>query len=114
MTVAAFTFKISAMYNYDTVTQAIEGLKKRGYDIDFNLDSENDSIRCTTLPVSLKPSEFEITEFYRFEGNSDPGDEAIVYGIESRKGQKGILVNGFGVSADTMSNDMIKKLSVAH
>jgi hypothetical protein len=102
------------MYNYDTVTEAIDGLKKRGFDIDFNLDAENDSISCKTLPVSLKPSEFEISEFYRFEGESDPGDEAIVYGIESKNGQKGVLVNGFGVSADTISDEMIKKLSLTH
>jgi hypothetical protein len=98
------------MYTYDTVTEAIKGLKQRGYTIDFNL--EFDKISCHTVPVSLAPSEFEITEVYRFEGNSDPADEAVVYAIESKHGQKGVLVNGFGISADSVGEEMLKKLSL--
>src|SRR3984893_1135168 len=100
------------MYTYDTVTEAIKGLRQRGYSIDFNL--EFDKISCPDLPVSLAPSEFEITEVYRFEGNSDPADEAVVYAIESKHGQKGVLVNGFGISADDASDEMVQKLKVKH
>ena len=98
------------MVVYDTLSEAVNGLKKRGYDIDFNL--EFDCITGDKTPVSLKPSEFEITEVYRFEGNSDPADEAIVFAIESKHGQKGVLVNGFGISADDASDEMIEKLKV--
>src|SRR5690349_10930526 len=97
------------MYTYDTVSEAISGLKKRGYTLDFNL--QKDQLVCNTIPVGLKPSEFEITEAYRFEGESNPDDEAIVYAIESKHGHKGILVNGFGPSADTVSNEIVKKLA---
>jgi hypothetical protein len=100
------------MYTYDTVSQAVNGLKQRGYAIDFNLEA--DKIICRQTPVSLLPSEFEITEVYRFEGNSDPADEAIVYAIESKHGHKGVLVNGFGISSDGIDDEMIKKLSVQH
>jgi hypothetical protein len=98
------------MYTYDTVSEAITGLKKRGYTIDFNL--EQDCIVCHETPLSLKPTEFEITEVYRFEGNSDPADEAVVYAIESKHNQKGVLVNGFGYSADPVSDEMVEKLKV--
>lgn len=100
------------MYAYDTVSQAVNGLKERGYSVDFNL--EYDCIVCHKTPVSLMPNEFEITEVYRFEGNTDPADEAVVYAIESKHGQKGVLVNGFGPSADSISSDMIQKLTVRH
>ena len=100
------------MYTYDTVTEAVSGLKKRGYTIDFNL--EYDCITCHTTPLSLKPNEFEITEVYRFEGNSDPADEAVVYAIESKHGEKGILVDGFGPSSDAASETLIEKLVVRH
>lgn len=98
------------MYTYDTVTEAVNSLKKRGYTIDFN--KEYDCITCHQTPLSLKPSEFEITEVHRFEGNSDPADEAVVYAIESKQGEKGILVDGFGPSSETASEAMIKKLAV--
>jgi hypothetical protein len=98
------------MYAYDTVAEAVKGLKQRGYNIDFNLEA--DRIFCHITPASLKPADFEITEFYRFEGESDPADEAVVYAIESRTGQKGLLVTGFGITAEGVGEEMIEKLSV--
>ena len=98
------------MHNYDTVTAAVSGLKKRGYNLDFNL-SEN-CILCNGSKFG--PEDFEITEVYRFEGNSDPGDEAVVYAIEGSNGDKGVLVNGYGPSSSAMSADLAKKLSIHH
>jgi hypothetical protein len=100
------------MIYYDTVSEAVNNLKKRGYTIDFNL--EYDCIICHETPVSLMPHEFEITEVHRFEGATDPADEAVVYAIESKHGEKGVLVNGYEPSADAISTDLIAKLSVAH
>ena len=96
------------MYTYDTVSDAVNGLKKRGYTMDFNLD-EN-CIVCHE--DKFNPEDFEIVEVYRFEGNSDPADEAIVYAIESNKGHKGVLINGYGPSSETMSSEMAKKLQI--
>jgi hypothetical protein len=98
------------MYNYDTVSAAVSGLKQRGYTLDFNL-SQNCLI-CQEH--KFDPEDFEITEIYRFEGNSDPADEAVVFAIESNKGHKGVLVNGYGPSSDEMSAEMAKKLSIHH
>jgi hypothetical protein len=99
------------MYTYDTVSEAVNGLKKRGYNIDFNL--QYDCIACHKTSLRLPPDEFEITEVHRYEGNSDPADEAVVYAIESRHGEKGVLVNGFGISADPISADMVNKLTIS-
>ena|SRR4026207_761176 len=96
------------MHVYDTVTEAVKGLKERGFSIDFNLD-EN-CIVCRE--GKFGPDNFEIVEVYRFEGDSDPADEAVVYGIESTTGLKGVLVNGYGISADPLTTDMLKKLNI--
>jgi hypothetical protein len=96
------------MYVYDTVSAAVNGLKARGYETDFNL-GEN----CLTCSEDkYDPADFEIVEVYRFEGNTDPADEAVVYGIESRKGKKGILVTGYGASAEGISAEMARKLAI--
>lgn len=97
------------MFAYDTVVEAVKGLKQRGYSIDFNL--EPDRLVCHQTPLSLHPADFEITEVYRFEGNSDPDDEAVVYAIESANGQKGLLVTGYGISAEGAGEEMVKKLT---
>jgi hypothetical protein len=93
---------------YDTVSEAIAGLKKRGYNMDFNL-GEN-CIVCHGDKFDVK--DFEIVEFHRFEGESDPSDEAVVYAIESTTGLKGSLVSGYGISAEGMSAEMARKLNM--
>jgi hypothetical protein len=98
------------MYVYDTVSEAVNSLKKRGYTIDFNI--EHDRIVCNKTPLVLKPHEFEITEVYRFEGNTDPADEAVVFAVESKQGEKGILVSAYGHDADPVSDEMMEKLRV--
>jgi hypothetical protein len=96
------------MYVYDTVTAAVNGLRERGYNIDFNLSGS-----CLVCPEGeLNAEDFEIVEVHRFEGQSDPADEAVVFGIESKKGLKGILVSAYGPYTDSVSSDMMKKLAV--
>jgi hypothetical protein len=56
------------------------------------------------------PSEFEIAEIYRYEGDSDPGDQAVVYAIESSNGLKGILVTGYGAYSDAIDGAVLRKL----
>ena len=96
------------MYTYDTVSEAVKGLKERGYTKDFNL--KENCIVCNEQ--KLHPEDFEIVEVYRYEGDSDPADEAVVYAIESNKGDRGVLVSGYGISADEMTSEMAKKLSM--
>jgi hypothetical protein len=96
------------MHNYDTLSEAVNGLKSRGFDMDFNL-AEN-CLVCHADKFNV--NDFGIVEFYRFEGNTDPSDEAIVYAIESNNGLKGVLVSGYGISAEGMSAEMAKKLSM--
>lgn len=100
------------MYNYDTVTEAINGLKERGFTLDFNL--QVNSLQCFNPDINLAPEEFEIKEIYRFEGDTNPDDEAIIYAIESRDGYKGVFINGYGPSADAIGADMMKKLVDHH
>lgn len=100
------------MYNYDTVTEAINGLRERGFTLDFNL--QTNSLQCFNPDLHLTPDEFVIKEIYRFEGDTDPDDEAIVYAIESRDGHKGVFINGYGASSDAVGAEMMKKLADHH
>jgi len=95
-------------YHYATVTEAINELRQKGYTLDFNL--EENSLRCET--EKFNADEFEIREVYRYEGESDPADEATVYGIESHNGKKGILVNGYGATTSATANSILAKLSM--
>ncbi|HET6991809.1 MAG TPA: phosphoribosylpyrophosphate synthetase [Bacteroidia bacterium] len=97
------------MKSYETMSEAVNDLQKRGYDHDFNL--AEDSLECKEKQTSLKANDFEIDEVYRFEGDTDPGDENVVYAISSMKNNlKGILVNAYGVYSDSVSAELISKL----
>lgn len=97
---------------YDTLSQAVNDLIARGYTDDLTLHDE--CVVCNGRDSSLKPDEFSIDEFHRFEGDSNPSDESIVYAISSEKhGVKGVLVNAFGPRASSLNQAMVKKLSIS-
>ena len=101
------------MDNYETVTAAINGLKAKGYTLNFNI--EFDKLLCKDNNISLDPHQFEITAFYRFEGDSNPSDEDIVYAIESKDGlMKGIVTSAFGMYADNVSTALLNKFTIHH
>lgn len=97
------------MKAYDTVTSALNDLRSRGFVNDFNL--QFDCIDCGENE-KIRPENFEVVETYRFEGNTDPADEAIVYAIETKDGRKGVLVSGYGAYSEDVSEDMVRKLRV--
>jgi hypothetical protein len=94
---------------YGTLSETINGLKKEGYTLDFNICEE--SVACHQTNLILSPEDFEIDKVYRFEGESNPDDQSILYAISSPKFEvKGVLVNGYGISSDDVTNALIKKL----
>lgn len=99
-------------HNYETVSEAVDDLVKRGYTTDFLIRADEDRITCSKSAVSLSPEEFEIDEIYRFEGMTDPADETIIYAISSPKHQmKGIVVNGFGADFGYRSSKLVEYLN---
>jgi len=99
------------MRSYETVVDALADLKMRGFTLNFNI--AYDKLTCTGSDIFLHPDEFEITEVYRFEGDSNPDDEDVVYAIESKTGSmKGVLTSAFGLYADEASDVLLKKLTI--
>lgn len=99
------------MYNYNTVTEAVEELEGRRYLKDFNVHPERECQICQKTGISLPQDEFEIDGIYQFKGMTDPGDEMIVYALSSKKyGLKGILVNAYGMYEDSATSTVVQKL----
>ena len=94
---------------YDTLTEAIQDLNKEGYTEDFNLLDHG--IEDQAMKVNYNPANFNIIKTYRFEGMTNPDDSSILYVIETDNGIKGTLVDAYGAYADTMSQEMIEKMS---
>lgn len=98
--------------DYDTLSEAVEGLKARGFTLDFNL--QHDKIFCPTLKMHYSPHEFEVVEVHRFEGDSNPDDASVLYALQTVMGDKGMLVDAYGAYADSISPELLEKLRIKH
>ena len=91
------------MYHYATVSTALDELTEKGYTVDFNIQEKR---------IIDSPDDFEITHVYRYEGETDPGDEATVYGIKSSTGEKGVFVAGLSAFTDKSAAMVLHELSI--
>lgn len=92
---------------YETVTEAVQDLQSQGYTIDFDLIE--DGVHSKGLKKEWKAGEIEVVQFYRFEGMTNPGDNMILYALECKDGEKGILLDAYGADV-AISREMIEKL----
>jgi hypothetical protein len=94
----------------DTVTEAVAVLEADGYTSPF-LQSGSDLV-CMACGA---PHDLElgvVDRFFRFEGPSDPGDEAIVLGVRCGVcGAHGTLVSAFGPDADPDAFEHLARIS---
>ncbi len=99
--------------SYGTLSETINGLKEEGYTLDFNI--REDCIVCHQSNTVLSNDDFEIDKIFRFEGQSNPDDQSILYAISSKKfNVKGTLVNGYGIYADDVTTALVAKLQQHH
>jgi hypothetical protein len=99
-------------HSYDSLSEALADLKKRGYTEDFNLKPY--CLACPRLQLEVQPEQFTIDETYRFEGMSNPDDNAVVYAVSAPPELRGTLVDAYGVYAEALTPEMARKLRVSN
>ena len=85
---------------------------KRGYT--ENLRMQKNALFAASTNISYLPNEVTIDNFYRFEGQSAPEDNAILYLIETHDGIQGILIDSYGAGADELVGKFIKDVEEIH
>lgn len=63
---------------------------------------------------NYSPDQVEVVNFYRFEGESDPDDNAILYIIETDDGTRGTLIDAYGTYNDTRVTEFMKEVQSIH
>lgn len=91
------------MYHYATVSKALQELADKGFTTDFNLEEDR---------LVQNRDDFQIVEIYRYEGESDPGDESTVYGIKSKDGEKGVYVSGYMAYEENPAARILHEISI--
>ncbi len=78
------------------LTEKMEASKEKGFTENFEIISATTMVNDDNKEEEYAPKDVSIVNFYRFEGMSDPGDNNILYEIETSKGKKGILMTPYG------------------
>ncbi len=79
-----------------------------GYTESFKVEGKGLTGSSTSDQKFYGPSEVKIENFYRFEGYSDPNDNAILYLLETHDGRKGTLIDAYGAYSDIKLSEFVK------
>ncbi|HEY1282791.1 MAG TPA: hypothetical protein VGF22_24125 [Acidimicrobiales bacterium] len=94
----------------ETVSEAVAMLEAEGYTSPF-VHSGGELV-CGTCGACSPLDPVVVDRFFRFEGPSDPADEAIVLGVHcSVCGARGTIVSAFGPNADPDEFDHVARIS---
>ena len=81
---------------------------KDGYTENFKVVSEG--LTNDKAEKFYAPQDVSIANFHRFEGYSNPEDNAVVYFIETNDGLKGLLIDAYGAYADAKQSNFIREV----
>src|SRR5688500_999199 len=98
--------------NMSTMVSILEVLEGTGYTTQFKATEKG--ITSMENEKSYRAEDVTINHFYRFEGESNPDDSSIVYDIETNDGQKGTLIDSYGMYNDPLVTAFIDKVKSIH
>ncbi len=99
---------------YDTLSQATQALKARGFGFEFSVNEACQLVDAHNAATTYGAAEVQVVEFHRFEGESDPSDMTIIYALQTPGGTQGLLIDAFGTHSDPNVDVFVKQLSVPH
>ncbi len=79
-----------------------------GYDDDFKIT--DNGLKSLKSEKIYQPDQLNIINFFRFEGQSDPNDNTIMYVIETTDGLKGTLIDAYGPYADRKLSEFMNQV----
>ncbi|MCF3108356.1 hypothetical protein LL912_06160 [Niabella sp. CC-SYL272] len=99
----------SSSQEMNTISECIQNAVKTGYTHDFFITEEG--LSYSGAGKIYGPDEVTIENFYRFEGESDPADNSILYLMRTQDGAKGTLLDAYGPYAEERIARFIKEVN---
>lgn len=100
---------MNTKFKYGTVVEALDALRQDGYNKDFQITGDG----VTVDGESYGADDLRIEVVYRYEGATNPGDEASTYGIATSSGVRGVLIVTDGTYAHNASSRLLQQLHEA-
>ncbi len=94
----------------ETLSEVVNRLTAAGYTDDFRAEPEG--LRAVPSGCIHTPESLIIDEVVRYEGMTNPDDEAIVFALRcDAHGIKGTYVTAYGPQMPALDAEMVRRLS---
>jgi hypothetical protein len=94
----------------ETLVDAIDRLRALGYVVEYSA-VPGGRLRCGACSTEIAAADARIDDVVRFEGMSDPDDEAILYALTAECGDRGTYVAAYGPMATRDDVDVAAALT---
>lgn len=91
------------------LVDVLKVVRQRGYTSDFMV-TDDGSFRETASQKAYLPDQVKIVDFYRFEHDTNPGDMAILYVVETSDGLKGTISDAYGAYSDAKTENFMRQV----
>ena len=93
-----------------SVADALTDLESRGFREVFEPAGER--VRARSTGKEYPADEIVIVQVHRFEGETDPADMSVVYGLETADGLRGTIIDAYGAYGSSEVGDALKRLKL--
>ena len=91
-----------------SLVSCINALQADGFETQFK--ALKTGLESLTTEKVYMADEIKILNFFRFEGDSDPADNSILYALETIDGERGTLTDAYGPYSDTNVTNFVQQV----
>ncbi|WP_312901977.1 hypothetical protein [Chryseobacterium taichungense] len=82
-----------------TLSQVMTRLAQRGIHREYRMN-ENGEVKLDNSEKQYSPDDLTIIKTYRFEGVSNPDDNAVLYLVKDQDANLGIIIDSYGAESN--------------
>ena len=94
-----------------TLSDAMRALQADGYTGNW-FATEAGTLRCSETGADADPAVVTVDRRMRFEGQSDPDDEVILFALSEPGGRRGLYSAQYGASMPAEDVAMVRRLTL--
>ncbi|MBB4807312.1 hypothetical protein HNP38_002616 [Chryseobacterium defluvii] len=87
-----------------TLSQVMEKISQRGITREFRMNDSGE-MKFENSGKNYLPSDLSILKTYRFEGDSSPDDNAVLYIVKDTDGNLGMIIDSYGADSNYSGED---------
>lgn len=83
-----------------TLVEILELLRDKGISNEIRMDEHKNIMLHNTSKIYKTPSELKVIKTYRFEGDSNPSDSAVIYIVKDREDVISFIIDSYGAESN--------------